>query len=65
MVSTSARRGYSWPRILTSSSPLLDPPAERVLRLEADEEDQVPVVADAVGQVVEDPARLRHAATPR
>ena len=40
----------------------LDPAAERVLRLEADEEDQVPVVADAVGQVVQDPARLRHAA---
>ena len=57
-------------RVLLAQDPhdllaALDPAAERVLRLEADEEDQVPVVADAVGQVVEDPARLGHAAAPR
>ena len=40
---------------------LLDAAAEGVLGLEADEEDEVPVVADPVGQVVQDPARLRHA----
>ena len=49
------------PKMRTISCALLNPPAERVLRLEADDEDQVPVVADAVCQVVEDPARLRHA----
>ncbi len=40
---------------------LLNPAAEGVLRLEADEEDQVSVVADAIGQMVKDAARLRHA----
>ena len=44
---------------------LLDPPAQRVLGLEADEEHQVAVVADAVRQVVEDAPGLRPCPRPR
>ena len=53
------------PVVLLSQNPhhlvaVLEPAAERVLGLKTDQEDQVPVVADLVGQMVEDPARLRH-----
>src|SRR5687768_599374 len=38
----------------------LDPASQRVLRLEPDEQDQVAVIADSTGQMVEDAARLDH-----
>ena len=62
MVSTSARTSRSSPRILHRLGPFLNPPAEGVLVLETDEEHQAPVIADVVGQVVQDPPRFRHAA---